>query len=385
MQQRQWITGAQLFDGEKLSDGLGVCIEKEEIAAVLPIEQIPQAATRLTLDGGILAPGFIDVQVNGGGGTMVIDAASVSDLQNVVAAHRKFGTTSMMPTIMSDSKHKMARAVHLISQAAATERSVLGVHIEGPFFCASRKGAHKDDFIRKPDDSDLAWLTSGLHSGSTIKTIVTLSPDVVELDYIRRLVDFGIIVCCGHSDATYSTTLLALQAGVSGFTHLHNAMRPMLAREPGVVGAALESKDAWVSVIVDKHHLHKTTLLNSMKVKPLQKIILVTDAMATVGSDTTSFTLYDEQIHLQQDKLVNNHGRLAGSAISMMDAVKNTTQWLGLPLAEALRMASLYPAEFLGEPRLGRIKPGFQANLVHFDSQYHVRATWVGGALEQYR
>ena len=379
-QQQQWITGAKVFDGDELRDGLGILVDNETIAAVLPANQTPKQAKSVVLSGGILAPGFIDVQVNGGGGIMVIDDPSIPGIQKVVAAHRKFGTTNMMPTIMSDTKERMSHAVKLISHAAESEPCVLGVHIEGPFFCASRKGAHKSKFIRKPDDTDLAWLSSSKRG----KTIVTLSPDAVEPAYIRTLTESGIIVCCGHSNATYNKVVSALQAGMSGFTHLHNAMLQTSAREPGVVGAALESKDAWVSVIVDKNHVHKTTLLNSLKTKPSTKFILVTDAMATVGTDKKSFKLYGEEIHLRQNKLVNDEGLLAGSAISMMDAVKNTTQWLGLPLQESLRMASLYPAQFLGEPKLGKIKPSFQANLVHFDSHYNVNATWVNGKIEQH-
>lgn len=379
---KQWITGATIFDGDELQHDMGVFIDDQRIMALDSDSVVPSDAQHIVFDGGFLVPGFIDIQVNGGGGLMFNTAHQPNDIQTILSAHRRYGTTNLLPTVITDDRSTMTQAVQAVNAAMALNvPGILGVHIEGPFFHPQCRGVHKEEYIRKPEIADLEWIDA-CEQGVTL---ITLAPDVVPVSFIQALTQRGIRVSCGHSNADFQTVTASIEAGVSCFTHLFNAMRQMTAREPGVVGAALTSTDTWFGIIVDKTHVHEASLQAALACKPLNKILLVSDAMALTGAKSqTTALLYDEEITVKDKHLVNADGRLAGSIIGMIDAVKNTTEWLGQPLTEALRMASLYPAQFLGINDLGRIKNNYLANLTYFDSSFQVQATWLEGHYEQY-
>ncbi len=371
------LCGARIFDGEQFFDQYALLVANDKIVGLMPETQLSGQFQRLELQGGVLAPGFIDVQVNGGGGLMFNDHTDVESLKTMVAGHRKFGTVGMLPTLISDTA-EVSRAGAIACEQAiqAGVKEVLGVHIEGPFFNPVRRGVHQEQYLRVPDEHDLEW-PSLCPSGTVL---MTLAPEMVGLEKVSQLLLAGGKIACGHTAASYEQTRAALDLGVDGFTHLFNAMSQMEGRNPGVVGAALEDPESWIGIIVDGHHVHKASLKVALAAKKKGKMMLVTDAMSTIGTDDTSFVLYGEQITVKDGALISAEGKLAGSAISMIDAVRNTNQWLGLPLDEALRMASLYPAEYLGlANRLGRLRPGFDASFVHFDSNFRVTQTWVAG------
>jgi N-acetylglucosamine-6-phosphate deacetylase len=212
--------------------------------------------------------------------------------------------------------------------------------------------------------------------------MLTLAPEQVRPGQIKTLVDAGLVVCAGHTDAHFEQVQRALAEGLSGFTHLYNAMRPSTGREPGVVGAALADSNSWCGIIIDQHHVHAACARIAYAAKPRGKMYLVSDAMSTVGAAQKSFEIYGETIAEQNGCLVNSEGRLAGSAIGMIDAVRLNTEWVGVPLAESLRMAALYPAQFMQlDQHLGRIAPGYRADLVHFSAAYKVAHSWVAGAV----
>lgn len=378
----QALVGANVFDGTQLRAGYAVLIAGDEIVGVLPEALVPAGTEQVQLNGGTLAPGFIDVQVNGGGGIMLNSTPTVEGVKTMVAGHRRFGTTGMLPTLTSDTPDTVKTAVKACSDAiSAGVKEVLGVHVEGPFFNPVRRGVHKEEYLRKPNDEDTTW--KALIPNGTL--LYTLAPEMVDKDKIVKMIMSGAKVSVGHTGGTYEDVRQALDLGVDGFTHLYNAMTPPTGREPGVVGAAIEDAESWIGIIVDKYHVHSATLKLAIAAKPTGKMMLVTDAMATIGSEDKFFDLYGERIYEKDGCLVSAEGKLAGSAISMIDAVQNTTEWLGLPLEEALRMASLYPAEYVGKGHeLGRIKAGYTASLVHFDDQYRVTATWVAGEHQAY-
>jgi len=375
----QALCNARVLTDNGLQDSLVVVLAGKQIQAIVPAEdaRVTQADTRVDLGGATLLPGFIDIQVNGGGGVLFNNARDPQALATIAAAHRRFGTTGMLPTLISDTPEVMAEAVHATRQAIAQAvPGVLGIHLEGPYLSPARKGTHDEHKFRLPNAHEIALDTS-LDNGVTL---ITLAPERVPLDDIRAFVGGGAIVFAGHTAATYEQARAGIAAGVSGFTHVYNAMSQLAGREPNAVGAALEDPNVWCAVIVDGVHVHPASLRVALAAKPRGKLLLVTDAMTMVGSQCPSFDLYGETITAVDGVVRNADGALAGSALDMATAVRNSVRWLGVDLAEAARMASTYPAQCIGlGERLGRIAPGYQADLVLVDTDIQVLSTWVAG------
>lgn len=380
------LVGARVFDGHQFLDDYAVIINESHIETLLPRDQCPPNISQLDLAGGVLSPGFIDLQVNGGGGYLFNNQPDVKALQAMLSGHRKTGTTSMLPTLISDSRAQQQQGIDAVNTAIEQgETGVLGIHIEGPFFNLEKRGTHKAEFIRSLTDEDIDWLCQAAKPHDKKVTLVTLAPEQTLAGQIRKLSQTGIGVCAGHTNANHHQISDAIEEGLVGFTHLFNAMRPMSARDPGVVGAALADTKCWCGVIADGHHVDPVSLQVAINAKPQGKIFLVTDAMATVGSDNKSFRIYDETISEQDGRLINAEGRLAGSAIGMIDAVRFCHTNMQLALEECLRMASLYPAQFIQKAdQLGRIRSGYRADLVHFDQDFTVSRTWVNGARQNH-
>jgi N-acetylglucosamine-6-phosphate deacetylase len=318
--------------------------------------------------------------VNGGGGALFNDDPSVATIEAIGRAHRRFGTTAFLPTLISDDLSVIRRAIDAVR--AAIERrvpGVIGVHIEGPYISAARKGAHDAAKFRDLDERGVALLSS-LGIG---RTLVTLAPEMATPGTIRKLAASGVVICAGHTDATFDQALSAFHMGVSGVTHLFNAMSPMTHREPGTVGAALYDPECFCGLIVDGRHVHPAVLRVALQAKAVDRFMLVTDAMPSVGAERDHFMLQGRRIEVRDGMCVDENGTLAGSAIDMASAVRNTTSMLGVPLETAVAMASTHPARFLRlERELGRIAPGYRANLVAADAQMQVRATWIDGKFE---
>ena len=376
------LVNARVLVDDGFRDDLAVLLDDGgDIAALVPASQARTQADEIDdLAGGWLAPGFIDAQVNGGGGVLFNNDTSVEAIAAIGRAHRRFGTTGFLPTLISDDAEVMARAIGATRAAiAAGVPGVLGVHLEGPYIAPARKGTHDAGKFRVPDAAEVAMATS-LDNGITL---ITLAPEQVPLATIRALAARGAIVVAGHTAASYEQARAGLEAGLRGFTHLYNAMSPLQGREPGAVGAALEDRDSWCGVIVDGVHVHPGSLRVALAAKPRGKLFLVTDAMPMVGADDPAFALYGEVITAVDGVVRNAAGALAGSALDMATAVRNCVRLLGLPLDEAARMASTYPADFLGlDGRCGRIAAGLQADLVLLDESLAVRSTWIAGVRE---
>ncbi|MBA1158763.1 N-acetylglucosamine-6-phosphate deacetylase [Microvirga mediterraneensis] len=373
------LVGARVFDGAHMLDGRAVVIEHGRIRG-LPQEQDLGAGIARRQVEGLLAPGFIDVQVNGGGGVLYNDVRSVEGIRTIAEAHRAYGTTGLLPTFITDTRETMAEAVEAMRQAlAARVPGVLGIHLEGPFISPERKGVHNPAFIRPLEEEDLAILTA-LTEG---RTLVTLAPERVDMAAIARLAAAGVLVCAGHTAGDYATIVEAVRHGLRGFTHLFNAMPPLAGRDPGPVGAALDSPDTWCGLIVDGHHVSDAALRVAIAAKGTEHMMLVTDAMAVTGTDLTGFDLHGRTIHRRDGRLTTADGTLAGSDLDMAGAVRNSVQRLGLALPAVLRMASLIPARFLRlDHERGRIAPGYHADLVLLDESLTVRQTWIGGTME---
>lgn len=383
---KQALVGARIFTGEEFLDDYALVLAGEKIDALLPRAQLDSSIPQTLLVGGVLAAGFIDLQVNGGGGAFFTNDTSVSAIQTILDGHRPTGTTSLLPTLISDTREVHQAGVKAVADAvAAGMKGVLGVHVEGPFFDMARRGAHNERYIRAMEQADIDWLVASVKAQHDFKVMLTLAPEHAAPGQIKQLTSAGVVICAGHTDAHYESVVNALKEGLSGFTHLYNAMRPTTGREPGVVGAALEDANSWCGIIIDTYHVHAASARIAYSAKPKGKMYLVTDAMSTVGSPEKSFQIYGETIYEKDGCLVNAEGRLAGSAIGMIDAVRLNTTWVGVELAESLRMASLYPAQFMQvDDYLGRIASGYRADLVHFTDDYRVTHTWVAGDLRSH-
>ncbi|WP_394172511.1 N-acetylglucosamine-6-phosphate deacetylase [Thalassotalea litorea] len=372
---QQLLQVSAFFDGETLHKN---CVVELLDGRVIHTEEIQGHHPKAEQIQGLMAPGLIDVQVNGGGGVLLNVAPSIDTLEAMFNAHAQFGTTAMLPTLITDDVEVMEQTADVISAALADKLpGIIGVHFEGPHLSVPKKGVHNASFIRPITEREMAvFCRQDLGN-----VIVTLAPETVSPDDISRLVAAGVHVCLGHSNADFDTVTKALNAGATGFTHLFNAMSAFQSREPGMVGAALLDDNSWCGVIVDGHHVHYDALKLAIKAKSAGKIMLVTDAMSPVGSDEDSFDLLGARVLRNGDRLNATTGELAGSCLDMARAVKNTIEKLQQPVTEALRMASLYPAQFLHQDKtLGHLKVGAAADFVIFDDDFNVTQTWVNGA-----
>ena len=374
----QALTNARVLVDHGFRDHCAVLIDGERIVDIVDAnDPRVDASARHDLGGAMLVPGFIDTQVNGGGGVLFNDKPDVATIKAIGGAHRRFGTTSFLPTLISDDLSVVASAIAAVDAAmVAKVPGVEGIHIEGPFISQARKGAHDSSHIRALDPEHVALLSSLPHG----RTLVTLAPEHASLQTISRLRDAGVVIAAGHSNATYADIVDALAHGVRGFTHLFNAMSPLHSREPGVVGAALHDPDSWCAIIVDGWHVHPVTLQIALASKRHDRFMLVTDAMPNVGTELAWFSLQGRRIEVVHGRCVDEFGTLSGSGLDMASAVRNAVAMLDLPIETALRMASTYPAQFLGMgDQLGRIAPGYRANLVLADARLQVLATWIDG------
>ncbi|MFL5066092.1 MAG: N-acetylglucosamine-6-phosphate deacetylase [Xanthobacteraceae bacterium] len=375
MSAQQAIAADHVFDGVVVHRNAAVVIDGAQVAGIMPRDEVPSGVAVRALEGAWLAPGFIDIQVNGGGDVLFNDHPTPEGIATIAAAHRRFGTTGLLPTLISDTPEKMRAALAAVDAIIGREPGVLGIHLEGPFLSPEKPGVHNVRVLREPTREDAALLTAP-HQGVTL---VTLAPEQVPAGFIAELVGAGVRVSLGHSMATYAQTRAAMAEGLSGFTHLFNAMRPLTSRDPGPIPAALESPNAWFGMIVDGVHVDPAVLRLALRGRA--RPILVTDAMPPVGGKRPTFALYGEEIMVKDEACARRDGTLAGAYLDMATAVRNAVRLLGVTLEDALRMASTHPAGFIGlGDVLGRLAPGYRADVVAFDpTTVQVLDTWVAG------
>lgn len=334
-------------------------------------EQVHQAGE------GLLVPGFIDVQVNGGGGVLLNDSPSREGIRQIFSAHAQFGTTAMLPTLITDSVEVMRQTAEAIAEAIAdNEPGIVGVHFEGPHMSLAKRGVHSPAYLRELSEQEMA-VFARQDLGAKV---ITLAPEVVSPEQIRQLVSMGVRVCLGHSNATASQVQSALEAGACGFTHLYNGMSALTSREPGMVGTALADANSWCGLILDGHHVHPLSAKLAIRAKGIEKIMLVTDAMPPVGTNQTDFAFYGERVVREGSKLTATSGSLAGSVLDMAGAVRYVVQTLHLPLNQAVYMASASPAAFLGmSTQLGSLEAGKRADMLLLNADLKVQRSWIAG------
>jgi N-acetylglucosamine-6-phosphate deacetylase len=373
------LTAPKVFDGDAWHHDAAVLVRGDRVEAVVPRQSVP-AGMPVSERNGMLVPGFVDLQVNGGGGVMLNDRQDLDAIRTICAAHAPFGTTALLPTLITDTLETTTRAVE--AGATATEAGVpgfLGLHLEGPHLSLVRKGAHDPELIRPMTDADQAFLIAARARVPVLLT--TVAPESVEAARVAGLAGNGVVVSLGHSDTTFATANAYAKAGAGMATHLFNAMSQIGNREPGLAGAVLNSGTLWAGLIADGFHVDPATMGIALRAKQgPAKIFLVTDAMATIGTDMTSFTLTGRIIRRQGGRLTLEDGTLAGADLDMISAVRFMHRRIGLDLGEALRMASLYPAQAIGvDSRYGRLTSGARADVVNLSEALDVQGVWIGG------
>ncbi|PSJ62263.1 N-acetylglucosamine-6-phosphate deacetylase [Pseudaminobacter soli (ex Li et al. 2025)] len=374
------IVGARIFDGQAWHNRSALIVRQGVVERIEAGSEVPAGLEVVELDGGMIAPGFVDLQVNGGGGVMLNDAPSVAAIRTICEAHAPFGTTALLPTLITDTPELTAEAVAAGAEAAREKvPGFLGLHLEGPHLSLARKGAHDPKLIRPMTDADEAALVAAREKLPVLLT--TIAPESVEPGRVARLAQADVVVSLGHTDSGYVTAQAFAEAGATMVTHLFNAMSQIGNREPGVVGAAIDGQSFYAGLIADGIHVHPAAMQIAMKAKKGDgKIFLVTDAMATIGTDMKSFTLNGRLIKRENGSLRLEDGTLAGADLDMISAVRFMHKTIGLMLEDALKMASLYPAEAVGQDgRLGRLMTGSAANIVHLSDDLSVQGVWIEG------
>ncbi|MDF2371125.1 MAG: N-acetylglucosamine-6-phosphate deacetylase [Rhizobiaceae bacterium] len=380
MNQRSAISARKIFDGSRWHEDCCVVFENGIVSDIVPAGQLPVNMPLADAGEGMLVPGFVDLQVNGGGGVLLNDEPSVEAIERICVAHRQFGTTALLPTLISDGPDTTALAIKA-AQAAYQQKiaGCLGLHLEGPYLSQARRGAHDARYIRVAHEGDIASLVAA--RAQVANLLVTVAPEAVDPEQVRQLADAGIKVSLGHSDASCANAVALVEAGATLVTHLFNAMSPLGHREPGMVGAALSQGGVSVGLIADGFHVDPIVMGIAIRAKQGPgRIFLVTDAMSTIGSEQTFFTLNGRRISRSGGRLTLEDGTLAGADIDMIASVRFLHDVVGLELDEALRMASLYPAQALGVDKLhGHIGPGGRADFVQLSNALAVERVWVGG------
>lgn len=368
------LTAARVFDGTAFHENHAIVLEQGRISALCPIADLPEGEV-IELPGGTLAPGLVDLQVNGGGGVMLDGQATLDTIATICAAHTRLGATTILPTLITDTR--AATQTVLAAGIAAVSRvpGFGGLHLEGPHLDPKRPGCHPPDCIRPMDDDDIETLLEAKTGLPAL--LVTLSPANATPAQIARLAEAGIVVSLGHSECSFDQARDAIAAGARMVTHLFNAMSQLWSREPGLVGAALANPVS-AGLIADGIHVHPETIRLALAAKRQGAVFLVSDAMACAGSNLTELTLAGRRILRRDGALRLEDGTLAGADLSLPQAVRFMIETVGIAPEQALAMATRIPAEAIGAPA-GRIAPGLAADLVHFDENWRLTGVWQGG------
>ncbi len=376
----QVVLADRVFDGRGWHADAAVLLRDGRIVGIGSPGEIPPGWPQRRLPpGAFLAPGFIDLQVNGGGGVLLNDQPTAEGMRAIAHAHRRYGTTGCLPTLITDTRERMRAAV-AAARVVAGRDGVFGLHLEGPFISPRRPGVHRPDHIATADTGDVEELCELAAAG---RSVITLAPECVPPGFVRALVSADVRVSIGHSEASASVVMQAVAEGATGVTHLFNAMPPLSGRAPGIIGAALAEQRLTAGVIVDGIHVDPVSVKAAFAAKGAERIALVTDAMPTVGTSLDHFDLMDRTIRLTDGRLSTEEGTIAGAHLDMASAVRNAVTLAHIPLEDALRAASLTPARFLGlDNERGRLVPGARADLVALSQELAVIATWMDGRAE---
>ena len=380
MTERKAYIGARIFDGTDEHFGAALVIEKNKILKIVPEEDVGPDCEVTLLHKGLICPGFVDIQVNGGGGYLFNEAPSLQILEKICDTHAKLGTTSLFPTLISDVPAVTKAAQNCAIEAYENDiPSFIGLHLEGPHLASSRSGAHDKSVIKPMDNSD--YLNLETLAQKIPKVLITVAPEAVSIEYIEQLTAAGVIVSLGHSDCSFAQAQELANAGATGVTHLFNAMSQFGSREPGLVGAALELGHFSAGIIADGFHVNEAAIRVALRAKKSPgSIFLISDSMATTGTSLESFELNGRTIFRKNGRLTLANGTLAGADLDLASAVRFMVNKVGIPHIDALKMATILPSKFIGmEKELGVLKPGARADFLWLDNDLNVQRVWRSG------
>ncbi len=374
------LTNCTIYTTDAVLQDHAVLVDGDQIHSIVAAADLAADIEQVDLAGANLAPGFIDLQLNGCGGVMFNDEVSVKTLQIMQEANLKSGCTSYLPTLITSSDEDMQAALKVGREYMnATPNEVLGLHLEGPYLSLEKKGIHRAEYIRKPAQEMIDLICAN----ADVVSKVTLAPENTPLEVIKQLAQAGVVVSLGHTNATYEQAKAAIDAGATFATHLFNAMSPMTGREPGVLGAIYDSENVYTGIIVDGFHVAYPNVRISKKIKG-DKLILVSDATAPAGANIDQFDFVGTTVYYKDGKCFGADGTLGGSAVTMIESIEQSVKFVGIELDEAIRMATLYPARAISaDDKLGSIATGKIANLAVFNSDYKVTATVVNGVYKK--
>ena len=375
------LKGASIFDGDQFCQDSVLLLCGPRLGGIVATQDVPTDADVIDLAGGYLVPGFVDLQVNGGGGAMLNDTQDVETLRTIAQAHACIGATSILPTLITDTPAHVQGAIQAVEDAIAADvPGILGLHLEGPHLSNARKGAHDATLIRPMSDADLDVLLDAAARLPVLK--ITVAPENVSNDQIEALCNAGALVSLGHTNADFDTCLDAVKAGARCVTHLFNAQSQISGREPGTVGAALALGELSAGLIADGVHVHPASMSLALEAKrgPGQ-IFLVSDAMATAGTDIESFTLNSRTIHRDGNRLTLSDGTLAGAHLELATAIGNLVEMCGVPLEDAVAMASKIPAALIGASHVGGLAKGRQSDVLHLNDSLQIEKAWQRGQM----
>lgn len=375
----QALIGARIFDGHGWHDDKALVIDAGKVSAIVPLADVPASATRIDASGQIIAPGFIDCQVNGGGGVLLNDNPSADHIAQICSAHARFGTTALLPTLITDTRDVTRAAIAAGHAAKAAQvPGFIGLHLEGPHLSVARKGAHEPSYIRPMEDEDLGMIVDC--GGAFPAMITTIAPENVSEAQVLALSNAGITVSLGHTDCTFETAKTYVTAGASMVTHLFNAMSQLGHRQPGLVGAALSFGELSVGLIADGFHVDPAAMSIALRAKQGPgKMFLVTDAMSTIGSDQRSFFLNGREIFREGGCLRLADGTFAGSDIDMLSSIRFVHEVLALDLGDAIQLATVNPAAAIGLQTKGALTAGMDADFVVLSPALDLVTTWIAG------
>ncbi len=377
------IGNCDIYTGNKTLYDKAIVVKDDKIEALVDIDKVPKEFEFVDLEGLNISPGFIDLQVNGGGGCLFNDNPSEDCISKIYDGHKRYGTVNFLPTLFTVSQDKIMKGIESVRKCIKKKSyGVLGIHLEGPYINEKKAGVHDKKYIKSISVKELQKIVA---KGKDVIKIFTLAPEMVKKEHVKLLKDNGIVISAGHTMATYQQSIDSFKMGFSNVTHLFNAMSQFGSREPGLVGAVYDTDNIWAGIIVDGFHVHFASVRISKKIKK-NKLFLITDAMPPVGSDISKFKLGDLNVYHDNGKCVTKDGILAGSALDMSKAVRNCVQKVGIPIDETLRMASTYPAQIIGKGNiLGKIEKGYYANLTIFTNQLAIKGIVSHGKYEEFK
>ena len=380
------IKNAKIFDGEKFIEENAVITEGKLIKKVLKASELTQDEINgnevIDINGMVLSPGFIDLQINGCGGVLFNDDISMEALKIMNETNKKFGCTSFLPTLITSPDEKIEKALELIKANKDKEEiGVLGLHIEGPYISVEKKGIHRPEYIRVLSDEMIKKIAD---AGPEVTKIITIAPEKAEVRHLKTLKNAGINIAVGHSNATYEECMEKKEY-FNCATHLYNAMSPLESRKPGVIGFLFNNDTTNCGIIVDGFHMEFPAVEIAKKILK-ERLYLVTDAVSPAGTtDMKEFMFEGNRVLYENGKCISPSGTLGGSALVMSEGVKNLVEHVNVSQEEALRMATSYPAKAVSvDDRYGYIREGYIADLTYFDKDYKVKGTVAKGNLTEY-